>query len=449
VVLPALCLGYDLLQRRDHLRRRLPAYGAMAAVTGLYLAGVGHFLRRAAFEAPVRPLAEQFWTQVKAVVFYLRLLAVPRGLSVDHQFQLSSGPNDPIAVSAFLALGSAALVLLLQFRRRPRVAFLALWFLVSLAPASAVPLNVLVNEHRLYLPSAAFAVALGLCWQAWSDRYRGRCEGRRPLAPAAAMLVCLAALTWQRSQVWASDYALWRDAAGKAPLMARPHMMLAEAHARDGYAERAAAAMAKALERDPGYAPGYEMLGRLHRQAGRLDTAEAWLRRGLARDPDRAGLWGELGTSLVQRAARASGEGAAALYSEALDAFSRAAALEPDEIAHRNNLGNCLQVLGRPAEALAHHRAALRLAPRDPETLLNLGNAHQMLGNLDSAEARYRQALAADGAFAGAWANLGSVLDRQGRAAAALDAYRRAAGLDSRYAPLVRHRQAGPSGRRP
>ena len=88
-------------------------------------------------------------------------------------------------------------------------------------------------------------------------------------------------------------------------------------------------------------------------------------------------------------------------------ALARAVQLAPETPAYRDNLGNVLQLLQRPAEALTQHRLALALAPGDPRILLNLGNAHQMLGALDSALQYYRRALAGDSTFAGAWANLG------------------------------------------
>ena len=447
VVLPALCLAYDLLLRRGQLGQRGRAYGAMAALTALYLAGVGHFLRRATLDAPVRSLAEQVWSQIKALVFYARLLVLPRGLSVDHQFQISDSIADPYAGAAALVLISILVAAASQARRRPRVAFLCLWWLASLAPASAVPLNVLVNEHRLYLPSAAFGLGLGLCFHGLSRA--ARAPGARAWqGPAGAVLVgALWLLALQRTQVWASAQDLWESAARNAPLMARPHIMLAEVHDGAGQVARARAEMTEALRLDPAYLPGYELLARLRRHDGRLDAAESWLRRGLAAAPDEspaegvAALWGELGSVLVSRA-RARGEASASAdYAMARQALTRAVDLAPAETAYRNNLGNVLQLLNEPGAALTQHREALCLAPGDAATRLNLGNAHQMRGALDSAEAHYRGALEADAGFAGAWANLASVLERRGARAEALEAYERAASLDPAYGPLLQVRR--------
>lgn len=441
IVLPALCVGYDLLVRRDQLRQRLPAYGAMVVVTGIYMAGVGHFLKTATLDSPVRTFAEQIWSQIKALVLYAQLLVVPRGLSVDHQFQISDSFADPFAAGATLVVVSGLALVARQAVRRPILVFLFFLWLISLAPSSLVPLNVLVNEHRLYLPSAAFALLMGLCFQGISAPAREAGWWRSPHTAAVALASALALLAAQRSQVWASEYSLWESAARQGPLMARPQIMLAEAHARDGRPGLAREYMSEGLERDPGYAAGYQFLARLERDAGRLEAARDWLRRGLAANPREAALWGTLGSTLVEMAQARGSDGDMASYGEAHRAFARAVELAADEPSHRNNLGNTLQVLGRPAQSLEHHRIALQLQPGDPQTLVNLGNAHQMMGHLDSAEASYRSAVVGDATFAGAWVNLASVLDRQSRHAAALSAYERAARLDSSYEYLLRSRR--------
>ncbi|MFH1569248.1 MAG: tetratricopeptide repeat protein [Gemmatimonadota bacterium] len=429
VALPALCLAYDLLFRRGGLRRRLPTYALLAGVTALYLLVAGHFLRAAAIGSPVRQYNAQLWSQAKALTYYLQLLVVPRDLSVDHQFLISESLWDPFAASSALALLSAALLIGRRPAAHPEVAFLGLWWLISLAPASLVPLHVLVNEHRLYLASAAFCLGLALA----ARQLLAAAGGRRWQGIAVGLLAVLALLAAQRTRVWATESALWADAAAKAPLMARPLIMLAEAQARDGQARTAMRTMEQALSRDPRYGAGYELLGRLHREAGELAPAEAWLRRGLAADSTRDGLWGELGTVVAQQEPPR--------LELARRALARAVRLAPESPAYRDNLGNVLQFLQRPAEALAQHRLALALAPGDPRILLNLGNAHQMLGELDSALQYYRQALAGDSTFAGAWANLGSALEREGQRGRALEAYARAAALEPGYGPLLEDRR--------
>ena len=96
--------------------------------------------------------------------------------------------------------------------------FFICWGLLSLAPTLVVPLNVLVNEHRLYALIAAAGVALSLEWQGW--RYHVKW--------ALCVWVCVAAmLTQERNQVWDNERSLWEDSARKSPGMARPQVFSA------------------------------------------------------------------------------------------------------------------------------------------------------------------------------------------------------------------------------
>lgn len=450
IVLPALILCLDGLGLCHHgvngrasmMRRVWSTYVLLAAVTAAYLITAGRFLRTAAVESPVRSYDEQIWSQTKALVLYLKLLLAPRGLSVDHQFLVSDTLWDPFAAGAFLVIAS---LLGLAWRHRrvlPLALFLVLWWGLALAPSSLVPLNVLVNEHRLYLPGAAFAIGLGLVVrQVLAVKGNGRRSGLLPILLVAALVVS-GCLTVQRNQVWSSRYLLWEDAAAQAPLMARPMIILGEAHAQDGHTDRAIAHLETALERDPEYLAGYEALGRLYRDTGQVDRAEARLRQGLARDSTGAELWGGLAALYVQRGQQeAEPEVAQKWMGQALAAYLRATELAPDDHTYQDNLGNTYQELNRPAEALRHHRRALELQPGDVRTLCNLGNAHHMLGDVEVAAGLYRQALIIDPGYAGAWLNLGSALEAQALPQEALAAYERAASLDLSFRALVDQRR--------
>ncbi|MFC1527104.1 tetratricopeptide repeat protein [Candidatus Latescibacterota bacterium] len=437
IVLPALLAAHDLLCRPRRLRGRATLYGVLGLVSAAYLTVAGHLLARATVGDPVRGYGEQLWSQTKALVFYARLMFVPQGLSVDHQFLISDRLWDPFAATAALAVASVVVLVSRQWRRRPVVAFLGLWTAVALAPSSLVPLNVLVNEHRLYLPGAA--VAIGLAVTVEASIQACICAGRGG-SGAAVVLVLLGlygCTTWQRTEVWSSPYSLWEDAARQAPLMARPQIMLGETHARDGHTEVAISHLEHALERDRQYLRGYERLGQLHRDLGQPEVAERRLRQGLAVDSTAAGLWGELGALYVSRAQSPADGSPAVWYARARDAYAKATQWAPDNHAYQDNLGNTYQVLEQPERALVHHRLALRLRPDDSRTLLNTGNAHHMLGHLDSALSYYERSVESDPAHAGAWLSLASSLESRGRAAEALRAYGRAASLEPAYRAAV------------
>jgi hypothetical protein len=227
IIFPVVLLSYDLIFHRHLVRRELKLYLALGGVSALYLAFVAQLLAKAVVTAPVRAFGEQIWSQAKAIVFYVKLLLIPHGLSVDHQFLISESIGEPLVALACAALLSILLIVAAGSARRGQALFLVSWWCLSLAPASIVPLNVLINEHRLYLPAAIFALGIGSLVSPRSQPNGAEGWTRRQvfICLSVAFVCCaLAVTTVRRNRIWRSASTLWSDAAAKAPLMARPHI---------------------------------------------------------------------------------------------------------------------------------------------------------------------------------------------------------------------------------
>ncbi|MEL6342394.1 MAG: tetratricopeptide repeat protein [Myxococcota bacterium] len=125
------------------------------------------------------------------------------------------------------------------------------------------------------------------------------------------------------------------------------------------------------------------LLGNIHFSAGRAhDAIIAWA-RALAADPDQPRLWSQLGLAHDAR-----GETDAALA-----AHQRAIQAAPDQGAFWYNLALTQQRGGDLAAAEASYRRALETLPDDPEVLNNLGNILQGRGDHGAAVGLYERAL--------------------------------------------------------
>ncbi len=107
-------------------------------------------------------------------------------------------------------------------------------------------------------------------------------------------------------------------------------------------------------------------------------------------------------------------------HTEAIDAFHRANALQPEDPDGHSDLGCELVLVGQPAAALPEFEAALRLRPTYAETHNNLGNAFWYLGRHEDALAAYRRAVELKPDYGEAHNNLGAALAQLGRAEEAL-----------------------------
>lgn len=355
IVLPALLACRDYSQgvlRCGSLRRYLPYI--LAALC--YLGGVRPSIEKAVFAAPVRSLAEQWGTQAKALPYYLKLLLMPTGLSVHHAFTPSplwSG----VALLGLLAVMSILIYCLTSGAQRQNSALGAGWMLIALAPTSLVPLNILVNEHRLYLPLAGL-----LIWLTGLGLPR---LGRGWLALPAL----LGALTVERNRVWKDEGSLWADALRKAPAEVRPYVFLGNWTRQRGELERAVSLFQRAIELDPGNLTARSNLGTTYKQMGEFARAIEMYRAILAEQPHLGEVRYNLGR-VYQEAGQDQ---------RAREAYQQV----PQESFHRdlalNNLGTLYEAEGRVDSAYAFYCQALAHKPDSPDARRN---CQRLLGEL-------------------------------------------------------------------
>jgi len=219
IVFPLLLGLLAWLEKRE-LRWVLPSVGVavlLLVVRKLVLgSAVIDFVAREAGVAKAkpgtgaaRPMFDNIWTQARVVVAYMALLVVPVGLCIHRFVRVSTAPFE-IGVLGSLALVGGLLAAAWRGRHaRPMLSFAILWFLVSLAPTSSViPLNQVMNEHRLYLPGVGAAIALGFA----VPRIR---FVPAPAWAAAALLLC--AVTWRRNHDWNDSVRIWEAAVEVSP----------------------------------------------------------------------------------------------------------------------------------------------------------------------------------------------------------------------------------------
>ena len=94
-------------------------------------------------------------SQWSALLHYVRVFAIPYGLSVDNDFPYTLSLAEFRAWGALLLLAAWIALALRYSRRFPQVAFATFWFFITLAPESTFsPLAEVVNDHRPYIASS-------------------------------------------------------------------------------------------------------------------------------------------------------------------------------------------------------------------------------------------------------------------------------------------------------
>lgn len=248
-----------------------------------------------------------------------------------------------------------------------------------------------------------------------------------------------------------------------------PHFQPAMANLGRAYAEKgrtteAITLLRKALQIEPDDEVALDNLAFALVAAGDLNAARMVVKKLLEREPDSASAYNTLG-KIHEAGCRLQGSGPCA---GAIDAFQRAAGLDPGYAEPLVNLAQLHLEAGDLQAAGLFARRALQLRPwwaaarvisgrtmlaaerweeaaaelaraiqHDPESATSygeLGYAYLMLGESSRAAIALRKALDLDNRLAPAWMNLGIIFSRQGDSARAIECYERALEVNPAYA---------------
>ena len=291
---------------------------------------------------------------------------------------------------ASLAILTAALVFRARRNRGPLAALLI--FCGSLFPVLGF-LNVFyfrysyVADHFQYLACLAILVPAAAGLSALAERFAIRRPWRIGLS--AALLLCLAGLTWTQSTIYTDRETLYRSILARNPesWLAHNNLGLLLVQTPGGLAE-ATVHYREAVRIEPDYPEAHFNLASARAHSGseaRRAEAEAGYRTALRLKPD----YVEAHYNLANLLAAAPGR-----LGEAVAEYRTALRIEPDLAEAHANLGNALaRIPGQMPDAIGEYQSALRLKPALTMQRLNLANALAETGRLSEAIAQCEMAL--------------------------------------------------------
>jgi len=334
--------------------------------------GLLELLGRLATPTNVISRADYLLTQFRVLATYLRLLVLPTGQNLDYDYPVShSLLSLPVLASLFLLMAMVFVALLLLVRaRRSRqpdlrlIGFGILWFFITISvESSLIPLQDVIFEHRLYLPSVGLFVAFVTAIMAGGQYLEKRKSAVAALfIPALILAVLLSALAAAaRNEVWQDEITLLEDVVSKSPAKVRAHGSLGSAYQRRGLYDAAAREYEAAIlldQRDPA---NYNNLGTIYYLQKKWPDAARMYRETLKIDPANVKAHFNLGTVLTELGR----------YTEAEYELLEATRLKPEYDQAHNSLGIVYVKLLRNDDALAEFKEAARLNPGNREAASN------------------------------------------------------------------------------
>ncbi len=376
---------------------------------------------------------EYLFTQFNVLMTYGRLLFFPVHQSLDYAYPISRSFFSFPTWLSFSVLAAVLGMGVYFFRRQRLIAFCIFWMAVVLSLESSIfPIADVINEHRMYLALAGFALLLSFALRHFlkpREVYMG------------VMIVIVAALTlltFQRNIVWGDRVGMLLDIAAKAPEKPRIFNNLGIAYAAREQWEESEKAYLRAIELNPDYAHPRNNLANVYFKLGRLDESEAQLKKAVEIEPDYAGAYYNLGNLAW---ARGQAEEAQQYYAEsirlspsfvlALVAYAKtcrflkdyqrsefilylAQSIDPTHESVYINLGDLYLTVGEYEMALRQFQIALRYTDQPAVLLNNIGNIYDIFRDYEQAELMYKEAMWRDPSYAHSYFNLANTMRKTG-----------------------------------
>lgn len=186
-------------------------------------------------------------TELTVIATYIRLLFIPVNQNLDYDYPVHHSLfESEVLVSFMFFISVLGLAVYLYHRSRLKspesrlIAFGIFWFFITLSvESSMIPLPTLIDEYRVYLPSAGFFLSTMTGAFLFLGKIKWRLLQRVVIWTVIAVPLVFSAASYARNNVWHSRVSLWEDVVKKSPLKARPHNNLGNAYWSTGMVDEA------------------------------------------------------------------------------------------------------------------------------------------------------------------------------------------------------------------
>ena len=221
-------------------------------------------------------------TEFRVVVTYIRLLLIPVNQCIDYFYPLAESFFEIRTLFSFLIVAGLCAVGFAGLKKHPLSSFGIFWFLnFLLIESSLIPIRDVIFEHRMYLPSVGFILALvSFLFIIVPDSFK------RGLAIALlCIVIALSIATYNRNKVWGSAISLWEDAVKKYPQNLRNHVNLAVSYAEKERYDDAIKEFTIGLPKNTRDGEGSMQFARCYFKKGMVELGMEWIDRAVKLNP--------------------------------------------------------------------------------------------------------------------------------------------------------------------
>lgn len=315
------------------------------------------------------------FTQLRVILTYIRLLFFPIYQNLDYNYPIySSFFIWPVFLPFLFYLILLGLAVYFFYRSKQAVpelrliSFGILWFFITLSvESSIIPLQMIICEYRVYLPSVGVFMAGATSIFILTGKFSSKFQNleKTVMMFFVFIIILLSVLTYARNVVWMDEVRMWEDVTKKSSENARGHYNLGLAYGKKDRLEDAQKEFETTLKLNPHHTKARNNLGIIYNQQGRPDDAIREFQTALQLNPNDTNAHYNLGLVFV-RLDR---------LDNAIREFQTVLQLNPNDADGHNNLGVLFAKQGRWDDAIREFQAALKINPHHVNAQNNLRKA--------------------------------------------------------------------------
>ena len=168
-----------------------------------------------------------FLTQFRVAVVFLRLLFFPFNQNLDYDFPLSQSIFEWTTVGSIIFMIGFLFSAIKIRLKYPLIAFGMFWFLITFS-MQFIPRANIIAEHKLYLISVGFCVALTV------GIFKLAHNVKEFKYVMTTIVIILSVMTFQRNKVWKNEITLWQNVVQGSPQKPRGFLNLGKAYSDYG-----------------------------------------------------------------------------------------------------------------------------------------------------------------------------------------------------------------------
>ena len=387
IILHDLCFNKEIHEKISKIRARLKIYSPYFLSALVYA-----IIRQLVVKVGSRGmyLAGSFYYTMlamsKIILKELQLIIFPTNMNVHHVVSkgilafgnaaanekaiLSQSIFDLSILVSILLIVSLLVIIKISYKKQPLVSFCVAWFFITLSPVlNIIPIQTLLDEDFLYMPSLAFCLLLPFGIYYFYDKFSKKGGMKYIKLGLIAFFIILtifySSLTVSRNSDWRDELSLWSKTVKQTPDSAVVRTHLANAYTSQGDIELAMEQYSAALFINPDYATAHYALGYLYQGQGKLDLAVEEYKKTVEINPNYAKAYNNLGTIY-----KSQGN-----FELAIDEYKKAIAVYPKYAKAHYNLGNVYFLSGLIELAIDEYQKALAINPTYTKASNNLNKA--------------------------------------------------------------------------